>query len=349
MDEKKCPKCGNEFSNECMFCGFCGTELGNNPTIKKKNNKIKHLIIPIVLIISIIFFIIIISQSCSHEWQPATCTTPELCIKCNKTKGETIDHEWIDATCTEAKKCSICNIQDGEKLGHNWQGGSCTEASYCSRCLISDNKPLGHKWVEATYDTPKTCTVCGHSEGSKLINYQGSTKYVVESYNAAIEYAKENGYDSDYAYNNVQERLVKINSACYINDTDEAQWQAFNILSGDIDKMSCTELQQKTQDVMIFIVPDKSDRLSALMKKFKKMSSVSGTINSTEIDIVVEDMDSFIKELGLTDKAIGGILAFLNIYDYSWVDSNSENALHFTETGFTFKWKAIGEYSLTLN
>ena len=79
---------------------------------------------------------------CNHTWIPASCTTPETCSKCGKTRGEAAGHKWIDATCTTMKYCEVCGVTWGT--------------------------PLGHKWQEATYDTPKTCRVCGATEGTPL-------------------------------------------------------------------------------------------------------------------------------------------------------------------------------------
>ena len=305
----------------------------------------------IFMSISIALFILcfIITPACSHEWIPATCETPETCAECGETRGDVVEHEWVVATCTTPKTCNLCKATEGEALEHNWKGGSCTEARVCDRCSFVDNDSVGHDWIDATYEKPKTCAICGITEGLPLINYKGTTKYVVEGYESALSYAKENGYEADYAYNYTRERLVEINSAGYINDTDAAQWAAFQVLSGDIETMSSSQLQKKAQTAMEFIVPESSDRFNALMKKFKKMSSVSGTITATEVNIVVKNMDSFVKELGLTDKTTGGVLAILNMYDYSWIDPNTESALQFTENGFTFHWKAVGDYKLSLN
>ncbi len=296
-----------------------------------------------------LFVFCVFTPICAHEWIPATCSAPQTCSECGKTKGTTLEHKWKKATCTEPKTCEVCELTEGEEIGHNWQGGSCTEPRICSVCLIKDEESIGHKWLEATYEKPKTCSACGATQGSPLINYKGTTKNVVEGYKSALEYAIKKGYEVDYAYNDTRTRLVKINSAAYMNDVTEAQWAAWQIIPGDVDSMSCAQLQKKAQAALEFIVPDSSDRLSALMKKFKKMSSVTGTIKTTEINIVVKDMDKFVKEMGLTDKIVGGVLAILNSYDYSWLDDNADSAVQFTENGFTFKWRAVGNYKLSLD
>ena len=101
----------------------------------------------------------------SHEWKEATCTTPKICVKCEKTEGEALGHEWQEATCTEPKTCSVCGETEGEALGHEWKEATCTEAKTCSVCGETEGKALGHKWQEATCTEPKTCSVCGETEG----------------------------------------------------------------------------------------------------------------------------------------------------------------------------------------
>lgn len=61
-------------------------------------------------------------------------------------------------------------------------------------------------------------------------------------------------------------------------------------------------------------------------------------------------MDKFANEMGGLDLQVwGGMLAVLNIYDYSRIDSNESSLLQFTESGFTFHWSAVGSYKLDLN
>lgn len=78
----------------------------------------------------------------SHEWQEATCTTPETCAKCGKTQGEALGHTWVEATCTERKHCEKCSATQGE--------------------------PLGHTLTEANFQQPATCEVCGETVGEPL-------------------------------------------------------------------------------------------------------------------------------------------------------------------------------------
>ena len=44
------------------------------------------------------------SITCSHSYNPATCTEPQECIKCGKTKGSALGHTTSTGTCT---RCGI--------------------------------------------------------------------------------------------------------------------------------------------------------------------------------------------------------------------------------------------------
>ena len=90
-----------------------------------------------------------------HTYAPATCTKPETCVFCGKTKGKAAGHKWKKATCTKPKTCKVCGKKEG--------------------------KSAGHKWKDATFSTPKTCEVCGKEDGDPLSAPIGSgyVDYVV--------------------------------------------------------------------------------------------------------------------------------------------------------------------------
>lgn len=102
-----------------------------------------------------------------HEWEKATCTIPQTCIKCGETKGEALGHTWEEATCTTPKTCSVCGKTEGEALGHIWQGVACIESTTCSRCGKTE-RAKGHTWIKADCTEPETCSVCGKTAGIAL-------------------------------------------------------------------------------------------------------------------------------------------------------------------------------------
>lgn len=283
-----------------------------------------------------------------HQWQDATCSMPKTCELCGKTEGEPLEHTWVEATCTTPKTCSACGETEGDALGHDWIEATCITPKTCSRCGVTEGSTAEHQWVPATKESPKTCSVCGKTSGSPLAQYSETTQAVLTGYESAIEYTKEKGYDADYAYKDVRKRLVELNSAAYLGDTTEAQPCAWGLFDGDWENLSIDELQEKAQYVLEYVTAD-DDHLSALMRKFSSMNSVSGTITPTSVDISVDNMAEFVAEMGLRAEVVGGVLAVIKNYDYSWIDPDSSELLQFTDNGFTFHWEAVGQYTLQLS
>lgn len=74
-----------------------------------------------------------------HFWNPATCTQPENCRLCGKTRGDVVPHSWQDATCTAPRRCALCRTSQGEELGHRWAASTHND-KICRRCNIT--RPL---------------------------------------------------------------------------------------------------------------------------------------------------------------------------------------------------------------
>ena len=53
-----------------------------------------------------------------HVWTPATCTEPETCKICGKTRGEALGHQWEEATYASPKTCRICGVTEDAPLEH---------------------------------------------------------------------------------------------------------------------------------------------------------------------------------------------------------------------------------------
>ena len=98
---------------------------------------------------------------CLHHWQAATCTKPETCTRCGKTRGELADHEFEDATCTHPKRCKVCGLEEGSKLEHTWMQPDCTHPKTCTVCGKTEGEALGHTWKDADCEMPQYCEVCG--------------------------------------------------------------------------------------------------------------------------------------------------------------------------------------------
>lgn len=151
------------------------SEQSNNVFAKIKtiweNKKIKLIIIIIAAVLVAIagtFGMLYGTKViCFHSsWSEATCTIPETCERCGKTKGEPLGHDWIEADCENPKTCKICGETDGEPLGHKWKDATCENPKTCELCGKTEGKTLEHKWKEATCEKPKTCEVCGKTQGA---------------------------------------------------------------------------------------------------------------------------------------------------------------------------------------
>lgn len=200
-----------------------GNDSANRASIKK----------PVLIGVTIVFglFLVfqIINHICFHEWSAATCETPITCVKCGKTKGESLGHDWIDATCTNPSTCSRCKKTSGKALGHDAdfkvvQKATCSEEGleegYCKRCkeTVSNtidrlpHTPSG-KWEiteKATLGSlmglrVQYCTVCGEvakeetytlTEAEKLTALKSACK----SYSFKEISRNPDSYSGKYAY-----------------------------------------------------------------------------------------------------------------------------------------------------
>ncbi len=66
-----------------------------------------------------------------HNWEYATCETPDTCKNCGKTEGSPIGHDWEEATCTTPKKCEICDKKEGKALDHKYNSDKTVVCQEC--------------------------------------------------------------------------------------------------------------------------------------------------------------------------------------------------------------------------
>jgi len=65
-------------------------------------------------------------EATGHDWQAATCQSPEKCSRCGETQGDIAGHTWKAATCTAAKHCAVCGTTEGSAPGHSYgSSGKC--------------------------------------------------------------------------------------------------------------------------------------------------------------------------------------------------------------------------------
>lgn len=169
-----------------------------------------------------------------------------------------------------------------------------------------------------------------------------SQKNVIQACEDSYTSAKNHRADRDYEYLQILKKAQKEQKA--INDGLIDYALAEELFGSEL---SDEEITKRTRDLLSYLAEE--DMLSALMRKFQKLSSVTGEIDRTKVDIEVANTDDLLEELGIRPEVMGKILAMLDIYDASWLmgDEGKKN-LQFTDTGFTFSWTAVGAYSLSL-
>lgn len=133
-----------------------------------KKHKICVIVICCILVTGIVMCILTFRYKifCQHEWQSATCNSPEICSKCGKTQGEKLEHNWIPADCENPEKCSLCKETRGSALGHKWLEATCDKPKTCEVCNKTDGIANGHDWEAATCESPKKCNICKKTEGN---------------------------------------------------------------------------------------------------------------------------------------------------------------------------------------
>lgn len=230
-------------------------------------------------------------------------------------------------------------VLSGCSCDHEWSAASCETPAKCNLCGEVQGEPLGHTWVEATYEAPKTCSICGKTDGEPLPVIQA----VEQAYEDALAVAKQNSKDQNYAYILLHDEMFSLLADASIDKYDE---DAVETIFGEVTSQD--EAIQLLTKTLSYVVSDGDDYLSALMRKFSSVKSVTGTISTTSVDIEVEDVAELLDELHIKPDVLGRILAMLDIYDYTWLSDSSEPLLQFTEHGFTYHWESITQYVLDL-
>ena len=164
-----------------------------------------------------------------HIWEPASCTQPESCRICGKTRGETLSHSWIPASCETPETCSVCGETRGEALGHSWQSATCETPQTCTVCGAVWGEALGHDWIPATYDSPQTCSVCGATSGD-VKGYVGTLK---GSFGEPI-YVYGNTQFNPFLLDERLENCLRLTVSLYIDDVSGDPYGDWYVLSRDL-------------------------------------------------------------------------------------------------------------------
>ena len=141
----KCPNCGKEISDASDTCVNCGYLLKTQNKKHKKRLIIIGIVLWSILIVASSSYVLYKNEwnfnevcntisngnfSCilGHNWNEATCTTPETCSVCRTIRCEALGHKWNEVTCVDPMICSRCGARNGSALGHS------TDLGYCKNC-----------------------------------------------------------------------------------------------------------------------------------------------------------------------------------------------------------------------
>jgi len=110
------------------------------------------------------------TDSCNHNFEPATCEEPETCSLCGEQNGQALGHSYGDwkttekSTCkdfgTKERVCSVCGDSEKEsieKLAHTWKDATCSSAKKCKVCGITEGEPSTHDYPNLDFK----CKTCG--------------------------------------------------------------------------------------------------------------------------------------------------------------------------------------------
>lgn len=172
-------------------------------------------------------------NACGHEhvYSAATCEKPAQC-SCGETSGEALGHDYDGATCVTPQTCCVCGDVQGEALGHDYLDATCVAPKTCRLCNDKIGEALEHDFTEATYESPKVCKSCGITDGAPLEGLSSFCDLLLSTgeYNGDTYELVANqidGYpDSTFEFGVIKnnEWIVPMGSACPFID-DKGWWK----------------------------------------------------------------------------------------------------------------------------
>ena len=242
MQTVQCPACGHENKSTSKFCtecgcsfrvikGFDGKEIAlgiDNSSVQKNsdikqisgNKKEKHQVgsppprwpffVLGAAIIGLIL-ILIVNLAPLHEYAPATCTKPKICIKCGKAEGKPLGHNWIITTCDKPRTCSRCGEVSSITSAHDWHiSGDQIRCDNCSAVLTTADDIKAKNGTGLTgadraliYDWVDYYLTAQNSNGQYTYSESEAFRKVQEKFGVSRDYINNNvwnyhAYD-DYA------------------------------------------------------------------------------------------------------------------------------------------------------
>ena len=99
-------------------------------------------------------------------------------------------HEWQDATCTDPQICAVCGETAGSPNGHNLSEGTCTTPPTCATCGEAQGEAPGHEMTA----TSNFCVVCGEFEYYELRAVRG----IIDMFTSGYDEYRDQGYIESY-------------------------------------------------------------------------------------------------------------------------------------------------------
>lgn len=207
----KCPECGREVSDKAAYCPNCGypvdlimtdsdsvgsvidTANSTKSTDGKSNRRKKTGLIAGISLFAIVLIglSIVVLPRMIHQWEPASCTQPEICVKCGKTRGDVLPHDMIAATCATLSHCKNCDYETGTLADHTWKDATVSSPKTCSVCGATEGDPL--PCIHSFNKENGICTKCGRNQ-SECPSPSEKQQIIDFMHERADSYAKEDGF-----------------------------------------------------------------------------------------------------------------------------------------------------------
>lgn len=139
------------------------------------------------------------SEAHIHDFEDATCLTPQRCRLCGEVFGEALGHDFSEATCTEPATCIRCGLTDGTPLGHDFVEATCEKPTFCTRCGETQGDPLGHDYsLDGDYGA-KLCARCGKTDPDTMPTALNDLFLVDSQYFSYQEGSFTDSYGNQYS------------------------------------------------------------------------------------------------------------------------------------------------------
>ena len=211
-----------------------------------KNWKIAIIIGAVVIVLAACGIVFI--PKMIHQWQPATCTQPETCIECGKTRGDILPHDMTEATCLEPSHCRNCDFSTTGLGDHQWEEATISAPRTCKICGITDGDPL--PCIHSFNAETEKCVHCGRDKS--VCPSESEKQQIIDfMYERADYYTEEDGaYDPELRDSDVWRDAKKEFTYLSISDIDDIFFSQSNPLKGELGEFSKKRQNQRLAETL---------------------------------------------------------------------------------------------------